>query len=516
MLRSWRTRFVGFFLLAALAAAPTREARAVDLKAGFARGDITPDRPVPLAGYGQRRNRPSKGVHDRVWCEAMALEVDGASYTVVSLDLLGIYAVVRDDLLARIDKKYGVTAENLLIAATNNHSGPGGVLDAQRLPGIRNVPALLKRFALQSLDDSTGSYDAALADGMLGVLAKTVEKAHDRKTAARIGFGRAQERRFNRNKVDINGPLDGDLNVMRVESTSGRLLGVVANYAITPSRVSWGALQITAEIPGFARAASRRALGESIGFLFFASGNTDAGYALKENPDEPEALPSGYDTVDEGPAKLDLSRAPEGTLPEADSIAKTFEHAAAIGDGLGGAIVDLVKRTKAGPVSRFEWRYARAAMPKGSGLYARFVPPETEFETIIVDKTILMTLPGRCTMPVAINLKKQARRLGFDQAWVICLANDYTGEFLHPAPYEKNYRRWSGPKSSAGYGPEVAPFIEETLLSPLGMRANSYAGELIDPSTAITGQGKAVNTGAKLITDLGRVQRSFDDLLRAV
>src|SRR5438477_5233690 len=61
-----------------------------ELRGGFARIDITPTKPVTMAGYAARTN-VSQGAHDPLSARAMALEADGKRVLIISVDNLGWY-----------------------------------------------------------------------------------------------------------------------------------------------------------------------------------------------------------------------------------------------------------------------------------------------------------------------------------------------------------------------------------------------------------------------------------------
>src|SRR5207249_2915219 len=60
------------------------------LRAGTARVDVTPAKPVLLGGYASRKE-PSKGVHDPLSARVLAFERGGRRLVLVSLDNLGFY-----------------------------------------------------------------------------------------------------------------------------------------------------------------------------------------------------------------------------------------------------------------------------------------------------------------------------------------------------------------------------------------------------------------------------------------
>ena len=119
-------------LLAALAAlfpfAPAQEPRTGKLHVGWASRDITPDRPVALAG--QFHKRISKGVAARLSVTALALETrdgDGAidQAILISCDLVAIRDGIQAQLRKRLEGKLeGFDLRKLLMSATHTHTAP--------------------------------------------------------------------------------------------------------------------------------------------------------------------------------------------------------------------------------------------------------------------------------------------------------------------------------------------------------------------------------------------------------
>src|SRR5262245_5560515 len=90
----WRPRSIAFLNRACSLFACTlglilacQRVSAGDLRAGFAKTDITPDEPVTLSGYDSRKE-VSRGVHDPLSARAVALEKDGTHLVFVSADVL--------------------------------------------------------------------------------------------------------------------------------------------------------------------------------------------------------------------------------------------------------------------------------------------------------------------------------------------------------------------------------------------------------------------------------------------
>lgn len=100
------------------------------LKAGIARKDITPAKPVTMSGYAGRTGL-SQGVHDPLSARAVALEQDGKRLVLVSTDLIGFYqagAPIRNAILTACR----LEPSELFLTAIHTHSAPTPTLDSEK------------------------------------------------------------------------------------------------------------------------------------------------------------------------------------------------------------------------------------------------------------------------------------------------------------------------------------------------------------------------------------------------
>src|SRR3989339_179375 len=79
-----------FVPLCLLGATPSSAENQAGLKAGVARIDITPEKPVTLSGYAGRKGL-STGVHDPLSARVLAFEAAGKRLVLVSIDIIGFY-----------------------------------------------------------------------------------------------------------------------------------------------------------------------------------------------------------------------------------------------------------------------------------------------------------------------------------------------------------------------------------------------------------------------------------------
>lgn len=110
---------VGLFLTSS--SIQSRESGDV-LRAGIAKIDITPEKPVKMAGYGSRTGL-SKGVHDPLSARAVAFENNGKRLVLVSTDIIGFYNGTADYLRKIILDEFKLKPSELFLSAIHTHSG---------------------------------------------------------------------------------------------------------------------------------------------------------------------------------------------------------------------------------------------------------------------------------------------------------------------------------------------------------------------------------------------------------
>jgi len=215
-------------------------AEASSLRAGVSKVDITPPIGLPMYGY-MERTKPSAGTLDPLYARILVLEVNGKRLALITLDLgrtFGPASLTR--LRGRLAETSGISY--LLITASHTHSGPN-ILD--EYPGER------------APDWETTDLDR---------IAQGVEAARQHEVEARLGTGTGLVYiGYNRRRVDAEGkvtmfwrnpdkvptsPLDPTVTVLRVDTTQGKPLAILVNYACHPVVFGEDNLQYSADYVG--------------------------------------------------------------------------------------------------------------------------------------------------------------------------------------------------------------------------------------------------------------------------
>ena len=214
-------------------------ARAGDLKAGAFAQDVTPMK-FPISVNGNMADVQAKGANDPIHARCLVLDDGTTKLAIVVVDSCMIPRELVEDAKTQATKRTGIPAAHILISATHTHSAP-------TVTGV-----------FQS--DPDADYVKFLA----AKIAEGIQTAHDRRTPAKIGFGRARDegnafnRRWKReydlipadpfgnttDRVQMNpgnqakglvepaGPVDPDISFLSVQTRDGQPMCVLANYSL--------------------------------------------------------------------------------------------------------------------------------------------------------------------------------------------------------------------------------------------------------------------------------------------
>ena len=252
--------------------------RAGDLRAGLAKIEITPAKPVMLAGYGSRTNL-SQGIHDPLAARALAFEKDGKRLVLVSLDNLGFYNDTAEPLRQAILDGCHLQASELFLCAIHTHSAPTLVLDTLKghpnnieyTQGLKNKLAEVVRQALGNLDP----VQLGLGSGSAPVGVNRREVVQDKAGTSKIVLGR--------NPSVLT---DREVQVLKLARPGQDTpAGVLFAYATHSTSLGPRNYSISGDVHGLAEQFLERYLGPGVitpGFAG-ASGNIDPWFRVLPN-----------------------------------------------------------------------------------------------------------------------------------------------------------------------------------------------------------------------------------------
>lgn len=206
-------------------------AAAADWQVGLAKQNITPEKPMWMAGYGAR-NKPAEGKLTELWAKAILLQDEkGHRGLAITLDLVGIDRELSRSICSGIEREHGLRREQIAIFTSHTHSGP--VVSKNLRPMHEYLlpddqKALIAEYA-RKLERQVIS--------LAGAAIKDLQPAKLGWTTGQATF--AVNRRTNKEaevpqlKRDgkILGPHDHDLPLLAVHNAKGELRAVLFGYA---------------------------------------------------------------------------------------------------------------------------------------------------------------------------------------------------------------------------------------------------------------------------------------------
>jgi len=397
-----------------------------NLRAGGAKVDITPEETDGVMVTGHRRM--VHGVRDRLRAGVLMLGDGDTRAAIVTLDTINACNDMVRLARERIEKETGAPAQNIMVAASHNHSGPG--FDADSKWG-------------RDLIDGLGTAAKQAASNMRTV---TVGYGEDR-----IGFSINRRKVINgRAVVRLNpdGPNDPRVKVLRFDDgRSLTPLAVVMHAVCHPCFFTWGDKgslpypngypRMSADFPGEAQTFVEMCFGHNTSTLFLQ------GCAGDIRPNLP-----GY---------------PYRCADEAD-----IQWA---GRDLGAAVV----RTLARAVTREELQkrpsyYAVRVASSIVSLPGKEGNLAAELQALKIGPYLLLTMPGEPMVEYGFKLEEAIA----DRAVPIIVgyANGNLGYIATADAYEVG-----------GYEPntsKLAPEAETIILAELGRLADRVVGDVFE------------------------------------
>lgn len=395
---------------AAMIQVPKSE-KAISVSTG--RAELVPDRPVPMAGYGTRYKKKSKGVHDPIFARCIMIRQGDKRMAIVGSDLLIMTAQLR---LAVLDKIKDLDLDALMLTATHSHSGPGGYVHS---------------FAWEVA--AMGTYEPELFDFIAKAIAKSIRNAYDAPAfEAKIGAGQAAVPDYVANRRHDGGETDPALSIIRMDDLEGKPRVLILSYGAHPTVMLGSNRLISGDYVG----EFERLLEEKVDMALF--------------------LPS--DIGDQKPHLPNLERDPY-----------TFEHIKEMGRGLAEAAWKLAQNITTGKATLAVVEQ-QIELPEGDLNKAcfgfmhaplenrakRILQKSTLFQAWRIGDALILASPGELGHEIGLDFRS---RFPDNIVLPTSHANDYVGYVISPEEYARG-----GYESCMNfYGPDFALTLVETL-----------------------------------------------------
>jgi neutral ceramidase len=383
-------------------------------QAGWSSHSLTPPIGTPLAGYGDRKGRPSTGVHDELYVKALAVSDGRDSAVIVGSDLLIVPENVAECVRAQVAERTPLTAHDILFTASHNHSGPGAFA-----PGLAS-----KLF--------NGPYDPNMPNFLAEAFCAAIITAFESLAPAKLTHGSVDVPEYIRNRERSNAPVDSELSFMLVEQDGGDRCFVVS-YSAHPTVLGGNNMQFSGEYPGFLMRCIQQQTGAEAIYLGGAVGSMSY------------RAPPGEDPFARSQA---LGEALAHKVIEAAKQAPPFHNKMDIASvGIPIQLPPFQMRINT------RWRVSKFLLP------ILGVDTDAWMQALRIGDMVLVGTPADFCGEISVELKSWAEDRSTD-LWVLSFNGDYVG-YISPDAYyndleengglgyERGTMSWIGPDQEA-------------------------------------------------------------------
>jgi len=247
------------------------------LRAAAVKVDITPKTPQWLLGYQARQ---SDGVHDSIFHRVLALEAGGTPFYLISTDVCLFSPNFHDAVMRELQNRTGIDPAHVWWSVTHTHAapeiGPPDMYKALLGRSDHEWDREYTAFATQALIDAVRSARDRLEPARLGFVTTTANANINRRARdvdGRISLG-----------LNPDGPVDRQVNLIRVQRSDGSPLALVINYAMHGTVMSGQNLKVSGDGPGVVAAYLEEQLGGTVLYVNGAAGNVAPIYSVYADP----------------------------------------------------------------------------------------------------------------------------------------------------------------------------------------------------------------------------------------
>jgi hypothetical protein len=415
-----------WLVLAAGCASPGEPAEA-PLRVGVAEVDITPPPGYRMAGYFYERL--STGTKDPLKAKAIVFEQGDVRAALVFCDLVGVPGAVTSRARLKAERKTGILAARIGIAATHSHTGPlyyGPMHELLQLRALARGksfdPApdrspenfLYESFLDEKIAESVDRANAALRPAGLCVgIAEKQGFSFNRRYHMKDGTVRTNPGARNPDIVSPAGPIDPELAILAADLGS-RPFATLAVFALHCDTT--GGTEYSADYPCFLERELRASLGEGFVSLFGAGPCGNINHIDPSRKERRSAQDIGAALGQEVLSEIPRLRriAPSlamtcnrVTVPAQTRSAEEVEFANANVDWVGARDVPFLDQVRI-----------------VTTLHLQSLPSLLSLEVQVLRlsrDTAIVTLPGEIFVELGLAIK---RRSPFPKTFVVELAND--------------------------------------------------------------------------------------------
>ena len=201
------------------------------LKAGWAKVNITPASPGPMAGYGKRRGKHYEAVHDSIYIRTVIFDNGMTKSAIITADML----IMPPNIVARVKELLpatGFTFEQLYFGAIHSHNSLGGWYNT--ITG--------KLFA--------GPYNAEVVENVAQAVIKSINEAKKNVQPATVSYGEAKDTLDIKNRlVGKEGIVDPWVRNLEIVGANGQK-AFISSYAAHSTILNSGTMELSRDWAG--------------------------------------------------------------------------------------------------------------------------------------------------------------------------------------------------------------------------------------------------------------------------
>jgi hypothetical protein len=203
-----------------------------------------------MAMGGNFYYQPTSGIHDPLFCKALAIEKDGVKAAIVGCDLESLHRPTVDAARKLISQKTGIRGENAMLSATHSHSGPE--MTPMVLAGLPpEVAPLAKKYHEElpaKIAEAVRLAEADLQPAKVSAgLGHEDSISFNRRVLHKDGIVRMNWQK-SPDFVRYMGPIDPAVTVFYFESPDAKPLATAVNFTL--HNTIFGESQFSADYPG--------------------------------------------------------------------------------------------------------------------------------------------------------------------------------------------------------------------------------------------------------------------------
>lgn len=385
-----------------------------EMLAAAGKVEITPTKPVWMAGYGP--NRRSEGAHDPLCARCLVLKNGAEEVALVSCDCIGLS---RFHVLKMRSMIKSMPGDHVLIGATHTHSGPDTYGQWGPSPEVSGL-------------------DKAWMADTYSKVAKLVDETAGKLQPATLRFGNTTDVKRCSKNIRIPRVLDTELGALQVLDKSGATIATLINYACHPEILDNH--QLTSDFPNWLRNTVEAKLG---GVAIYMNGAQ--GGMVTADVEVEKANPKGED------------------WPDAERIGNTLGEkaieclASPAAVNVDDAKIGLTSRTIRVPLQnkRFEALIQAKILPN----FLVNGNVVTEVNRLTVGPAEFLTLPGEVLPNVGLFLK---RKMTGQPRFLLGLTCDALGYIMDKEDYGLQLYSY---ETATCIGPTMGSTMTDNLLA---------------------------------------------------